>query len=367
MTESAAFWICGDCRLKVPMDSAACRCTPTDKRHSPETRYPRDTHDGGVMLRSTLDGYRALDDRSGGLYGKFLRQAAECTLCASDDEIPATKQPIPLMCGLAGLDETNAESFERGHTALESLRRQDGSLPFDPDNDQRAQLLTVFLDKQGFTGLAIGHCGWGDLTARIRGSQLSEGVDLMILGADWYPLTQCSNFLLDRYTDWDHTVQGFMTRLGVAREEVGEFFKTHRVYLGNALLCYRTGWDKTGDNNLSPRSFDNCRSHLKRHIAAVAPRIVVTFGKNPCRSVSAILKGETDATEAALERLRNGESLQKVMPDFYRLSPRRGIVGSLDGWPVTFVPLCHPAWAHVNHYDGDYEAVKELLGLRAIV
>ncbi len=372
MTESGRSWICPNCRRDVLTHTEACPCgfkqtaestlpsfgnPPGDNRRKPEKRYPADADKG----RNVLEGYRALDDRSGGRYGEFLRQAARCTRCASDIEIPPWKQPIPLMCGTAGLDGANAGAFERGHDALAAYRREDGSLRFEPGDDGKARL-TAFLDKQELKGLAMGHCGWGDLTARIRGSHLRDGVDLMILGADWYPLTQCSNFLFDRYTEWDHTVKGFMTRLGVKREGIADFFTRHRVYLGNALLCYRTGWDKTGDKNLSPRSFDHCRDeHLRRHIEAVAPRILVTFGANACRSVAAILAGKADDDEALRKLSRMEPRLKEVMRVFYENRPRRGIAAHLGDLAITFVPLCHPAWGHVNRYEGDYEALRELL------
>ncbi len=49
------------------------------------------------------------------------------------------------------------------------------------------------------------------------------------------------------------------------------------------------------------------------------------------------------------------------MREFYELRPRRGIPARFGERTMTFVPLYHPSYAHVNHYKGDYEALKELL------
>lgn len=312
-------------------------------------------------LDQVLEGYRVLDSKSGGKYGLFLGKAARCTRCAADQDIAAGKQPIPLMCGTAGLDGTAAASFVSGHRALQDYRRTDGSLCFNPERDGREELSTL-LDQHGLKGLAIGHCGWGDLTARVRGPQLGDGINLMILGADWYPLTQCSNFLIDRHTEWDNTLRSFFSRLGIeAREQVPDFLRDHRVYLGNTLLCYRTGWEKKDRKNLSPRSFDNCRPHLRRHIEAVAPRTIVTLGKDPYRSVAILLSGDTDRDQIAIESLRMGKPLKDVMETFLADRPPRGIAAHMGPQAITFLPLCHPTYQHLNGYDGDYETLKALV------
>ncbi|MBK9031054.1 MAG: hypothetical protein IPL61_06920 [Myxococcales bacterium] len=106
---------------------------------------------------------------------------------------------------------------------------------------------------------------------------------LMVPGADWYPISQCANFLIDRYASWDATLRKFFLQLGLDEERARKFIVEQRMYLGNVLLCYRTGYDRTGTKNLSPRSFDNCAEHLRRHIDAVAPEILVTFGGNGAR------------------------------------------------------------------------------------
>jgi uracil-DNA glycosylase len=135
------------------------------------------------------------------------------------------------------------------------------------------------------------------------------------------------------------------------------------VYLGNTLLCYRTGWDTVGTRNLSPRSFRNCREHLTRHVEAVAPEVVVTFGRNSCTTMASILKGVDDSNQAILTSLQRDElSLGAVMTDFYkRARPPRGIQGRLERLSLTFVPLYHPSYGHANRYEGDYEALKVLL------
>lgn len=303
-------------------------------------------------------GYAALDQRSSGKYSDFLRQAARCTRCAADKAIPSTQQPINILCG------TIAEpaSVRRAHEALAEYRREHGSLRVNPADG--LEPLAGFLDERGLAGLSIGHCGWGDLTARLRGAQLEEGVDLMILGADWYPLTACSNFLLDRYHENDHTLARFHAELRKANPDVPtdlrELFRRHRIYLGNTLLCYRTGWSKQGEANLSRRSFEHCRTHLERHVDAIAPRVIVTFGREPARSVAALVDGKTPAAVNALAHLRRDPRVKKTMEAFYASDPdAKGLTCVRGDREVVFVPLCHPSMP--NRYKGDYPALARIL------
>jgi uracil-DNA glycosylase len=330
-------------------------------------------------LGRVFAGYRALDERSAGRYGEFLRHGARCGRCREDRRIPDHQQPIPLLCGapgLAGLDEARAKVVA-AHEQLRRYRRADagveGSLAFNPDDPAALPALTSLLDDAGLTGLSIGHCGWSDLTMRVRGDQMGDGARLMILGNDWYPLTQCSNFLADRYEPGVATMGKFIRRLlGIKTtpdaDAIEEFIRRERVYLGNTLMCYRTGWDTTRGKNLSYRSFVNCRDHVRRHVAAVAPKVVVTFGKNACSSVASVVQGVTaDDVDVLgrLQRVHGSASLRKVMTSFNATRKPRGIRVRLDGQELAFVPLYHPSYGHVNKYPGDYEALRVALAVGA--
>jgi hypothetical protein len=113
--------------------------------------------------------------------------------------------------------------------------------------------------------------------------------------------------------------------------------------------------------NLSPLSFENCRGHLQRHIEALAPRILVTLGKQPYRSVVALLRGESEVDNDALDQLRAGRRLGEAMTPLCASRPRRGIAGQVGDHSLTFLPLYHPAYSQVNWYEGDYETLNELL------
>jgi uracil-DNA glycosylase len=140
-------------------------------------------------------------------------------------------------------------------------------------------------------------------------------------------------------------------------------FLTTVLYLLEAKrYCYRTGWETTGDRNLSPRSFRNCREHLVRHVQALAPDVIVTFGRNSCASVASLLIGSTPAEERALEALRGDRSLGAVMEELYSITgTARGIHGRFGEREVTYVPLYHPSKGHMNTYEGDYAALGSLL------
>jgi uracil-DNA glycosylase len=76
---------------------------------------------------------------------------------------------------------------------------------------------------------------------------------------------------------------------------VEDFVRRYSVRVGNTLICCRTGWDMTGEANLSRLSFDNCLEHLARHIKAVRPKVIVTFGLNSTRSVARLASEATAA------------------------------------------------------------------------
>lgn len=308
-------------------------------------------------IDDALAGYRELDERSNGLYRRFLEEGSRCTRCSRDARIPVEQQPIPLLCGR--LPERRV--IEQAHNALAQYRREGGSLRINPD-DGTASLI-AFLDRHGLAGLSIGHCGWGDLTARLRGAQLAEGVDVMILGADWYPLTACSNFLLDRYREGDHTLACFQRNLRealpTAPEHIGEMFRRYKMYLGNTLLCYRTGWAKQGTRNLSRRSFEHCREHLGRHLDAVAARIIITFGREPARSMATLVQGRDASSDEALTAMQREPAIKRIMERHYASDRGPGISVQRAGRDLTFVPLCHPSMP--NRYKGDYAALAAVI------
>lgn len=334
---------------------------PSDVDSKPER------HSGtasAVEIDRVFDGHEALDRCSNGKYSLFLREAARCTRCAGDADIPLTQQPIPLLCGTLG----DRAKYRGAHIALQDFRRGGASLRVNPENGVKH--LTEFLDAHDLSGLSIGHCGWADLTARLRGTQLGEGVDVMVLGADWYPITSCSNFLLDRYHENDHTLANFVRELRkqapTLPRDLGELFRQYRIYLGNTLLCYRTGWNKKGESNLSRRSFDHCRDHLSRHVDALAPRVIVTFGKEPARSIAHLVEGSTREALKVLAELRRTPQLKKHMESYYRAAGyERGIPCLRNGRDVVYLPLCHPSMP--NRYENDYRALaRQLILLRQL-
>lgn len=132
------------------------------------------------------------------------------------------------------------------------------------------------------------------------------------------------------------------------------------MYLGNTLLCYRTGWNKKGESNLSRRSFDHCRDHLGQHVDALAPRVIVTFGREPARSMAHLVEGRTVQAREVLAELRREPQLKQHMEAFYAAgSEQRGIPCTRDGRDVIYVPLCHPSMP--NRYNGDYQALARVI------
>lgn len=346
-----------------------------------EGRRP-ESFDGAARpgdLRQTLVGYRALSRNSEGRYADFLREGAGCRQCAKD-QLPAHQQPIPLLCGSHDFTEPIERLEDRlvaAHNGLTTFRRTEedgrGSLRFNPDDPTAVPELASFLDRYGLKGLSIGQCGWSDLTMRVRAEDMAHGVRLLVLGNDWYPLSQCANFLADRYAPAQSTMGAFVQRvLKLERrpkpDQVEDFVREQRAYFGNALLCYRTGWDTNGPINLSFRSFENCRDHMARHIDALRPEVLVTFGERSCAAVSGVLQGVSPEARTALSALRAvvtaRVSLASVMREFYSgHSAPAGLDATLtlNGRGLTYIPLYHPSWSHKNKYDGDYDSLRRAL------
>jgi uracil-DNA glycosylase len=341
---------------------------PSTERLDPEK------HQGSLStedLNATISGYRALDQRASGQYASFLRQATACRRCLDDPRIPANQRPLPFLCGTAPFDENGVEHLTRAAGSLQEYRRwgsATGSISYNPDDPAAPTALRQFLDGAGLTGLSVGQCGWSDMTMRLRGADMARGTRLMVLGNDWYPLTQCSRFLTDTYES-DSALLTFLRLLsGIHRTpsaaEFRIFVQRERVYFGNTLLCYRTGWAKKGPENLLADSFRHCQEHLARHISAVAPEILVTFGQNSCAAVARI--------GMALDR-----DVQETLTGLREVDRQGGLIGIMDGHrarrgaaplrleigdrELAFFPLCHPSMP--NRYKGDYEALRTALSL----
>jgi uracil-DNA glycosylase len=335
-----------------------------DRGLSVEKHQGACSHDELARIAS---GYRALDGGSE-RYSVFLSEGATCRRCLDDPDIPEGKRPLPFLCGTAPFDHDDAvEAIDRAHKALEPYRRVEaataGSIRFNPADRLASVELRGFLDDHRMKGMSIGHCGWSDMTMRLRGAQMALGTRLMILGNDWYPLTSCSRFLADGY-QVDGTILKFLRRLkGYDHQpsvaEFDTFVRDQRVYFGNALMCYRTGKETTGTKNLSRKSFVNCQDHLKRHVGAVAPEILVTFGKNSCAAVARI--GTPDDADDAdtiiqLREVDRKNSFIATMEKHHRNRGPTGIRLTIKDREVVFVPLCHPSLP--NRYEGDYEALR---------
>ncbi len=332
---------------------------------------PRLTPAVEADLERTLDGYRGL----GAPYAAFLKQAARCRRCAADTKIPVEQQPIPALVGRP--ESTRPEKYLRAGAALAAYRRDDGSLRYQPDDPTAPAQLERFLDTWKLSGLFIGQCGWSDLTAMVRGPGMADGCKLMLLGNDWYPLTRCANFFVERHElDNNGTLSRFLRQLERARRpdapkrklttaDLERFIREERLYLGNALSCFRTGWATTGAANLHPRSFENCAPLVEAHLQAVRPSVLVTFGANSTATVAELVKGDDQTTKqtlAALRQVHRGRSLGAVMAAYYAgQGTPEALRVKLGSHTLRFIPLYHPSFAHLNKYDHDYEVLARTL------
>jgi uracil-DNA glycosylase len=275
--------------------------------------------------------------------------------------------------------DVSVTHLQRAGRALARHRRDDGSLLYQPEDPAAPAALAYFLDAQQLRGLFLGQCGWSDLSALIRGPDMESGCKLMILGNDWYPLTRCANFFTERMElDKNGTLNRFLRELRRAAspdrpprkpttDDLSRFIHEQRVYLGNALSCFRTGWETTGGANLSLHSFDHCSPLIAAHIHALRPSVLVTFGANSCASVAALATTTDPELENTLAQLRHANRnvpLGVVMTAYNAATPNpAGLPLRIGDHPFRHVPLYHPSFAHLNSYPADYTSLLSTLEL----
>lgn len=313
---------------------------------------------------------------------------ARCPKCNS---IPLQKRPIPLLASdalgkvgrskLYGILEQWAESFEG---------RYRPKLQQASDEEMRGWV------EEFPWGLSVGLNPWADRTLL----HWKEGpCKVMIVGQDWYPLSQTGIFVLDSEDPddkgaWNKFWRELLDLRGQPddselKRAIGEKLDKWQVYATNAMLCYRPGKQKGGKSNISWESFDNCREHLKQQIARIVRAskaktkkagrtcVVVSFGQWAAASVARIVEADHDSdTDSVLAHLADEKGthrkagptpqIGRIMEKFYggKVSKdKRGlkVKVKVSGERLVFVPLYHPSYLWLNRYKDDYTSLRNLL------
>ncbi len=216
-------------------------------------------------------------------------------------------------------------------------------------------------------GLSIGVCGWTD-ASMLRSKEKPE---IMIIGADWYPLRSQPTFLIERDDESFLNPGGFLRKLlpAIPHEQFAEAWKDllskHGVYFTNAMLCYRPQSAKVGNRNIAPESFLYCQEHLEAQIRIISPKLIITWGLQPALSMLRYvskLSSENDTTIKLKRLFTDGFKFRKLAEVGFS-APFKLMA---EWGEFHFHPLCHPSmpnrWGKdANGLFHDYADLKKWL------
>lgn len=326
---------------------------------------------------------------------KLTALCGEVHGCPKCDMLPLEKRPIPLLAS----DVLKKAKRSRLYEVLEQWdncfeRKYKPGLQKASDKEIRE-----WIEKFPW-GLSVGLNPWADRTLlHWKGGPCK----LMIVGQDWYPLSQTKIFVLDSDDPDDKgTWNKFWGELldskgqlsdSELKKAIRKKLKNWQVYATNAMLCYRPGKQKGGTSNISWESFNNCREHLKQQIVRIVRAnkektkkagrtcVVVSFGQWATASVARIVEADHGSdTDNVLEQLadekrthrKDGPTPQiaKIMKKFYRGKANKDKSGlkvkvKVSGERLVFVPLYHPSRINNKrnnrYYPDDYRSLRNLL------
>jgi len=257
-------------------------------------------------FRLIIRGYKLLD-RDAAL-STLLRDVSRCSQChieypdRTDHPANLLVRPLPLprLNNRTAVDKYFIR-VKRDHGYLRNLLKARTTLP-------------DFLERVGSARFSIGLLPWLDYCMLHR---TSRATDIMIIGIDFKNVPDFIKKEKDHHLPlasprtpnnvWGPTWRRFWSNLFAApfdNSTVSEFLSVRGAYFTNSVLCFGGAVD--------PRLhcyqyIECCRPHIKRQIAIVRPRCLVSFGDFGCRNVAAILEKYNPECEllSSLTRTRN--------------------------------------------------------------
>ena len=132
-------------------------------------------------------------------------------------------------------------------------------------------------------------------------------------------------------------------------DAVNAFIAKHGVYFTNSMLCF----GGSEDPNDHPRRYaECCRPFIE----------LVSFGDIGAWNAATILLGH-DQDNQVLQTLAASRSPLREMGNMVRTGMvREGIDVRLGEHRTKFWPMYQPARRHLHGFDGDYAALRSLLG-----
>lgn len=123
---------------------------------------------------------------------------------------------------------------------------------------------------------------------------------VMIVGQDWGPYQEMRKFhelLKNDKSNWEELIESekSLTKKKLEKyiAESSNFkYSLDKAYITNAILCARQGKEYRGQNISLNESTTNCSNYLLRQIQIVNPRVILTLGYYPLKSLSEIFDFE---------------------------------------------------------------------------
>ncbi len=207
------------------------------------------------------------------------------------------------------------------------LARCENCLHMQNKKGQDCSLVNIFQDKNFYSKIPS---IWTDWENRLD-------ADIMIIGQDWGPFVEMKKFhdlYLKKETkeNWKSlmeeeksltkkNLESFLLISAKNHERVLEEKFMDKIYITNAILCARSGNHYRSDSIKLKECTLNCCGFLKKQIAMVQPKVILTLGFFPLLSLSKIY----------------GFKIEKNLTQ----TLKKHSLFQVEG--VTIIPLYHPA------------------------
>lgn len=120
--------------------------------------------------------------------------------------------------------------------------------------------------------------------------------EIMIIGQDWGPyndMRRVHDLLNEDKSNWKEVIEleksSTKKMLGYYIEKsLGDKYLLNDIFITNAIMCARRGNNYRGNNISLCRSSINCCENLLRQIEIVKPKIILTLGYYPLKSLSIV-------------------------------------------------------------------------------
>ncbi len=128
--------------------------------------------------------------------------------------------------------------------------------------------------------------------------------DIMIIGQDWGPYNDMKRFnkLLNKdKSNWKEIIEleKSTTKKQLEhyiKESSNDKYKLDDIFITNAIMCARQGNNYRGNNIDLNKSTINCSENLSKQINIVKPKVILTLGYYPLKSLSIIYNFKIEKT-----------------------------------------------------------------------